>query len=87
MPSRVKRRTPETVPADAEHAYLAVSPKMQIALRGTHPLRIRYNGAVEPSRSRATDLLSLNYLDREQSWRAGQTVSEYEAVVHVEPTR
>jgi hypothetical protein len=58
-----------------------------LRVRGTHPLRIRYGGAVEPSRSRATDLLYLNYLDREQSWRAGQTVSEYEAVVHVEPTR
>lgn len=79
MPSRVKRRTPETVPADAEHAHLAVSPKMQVALRGT--LVVSTTSTTQPEN------LNLNYLDREQSWRAGWTVSEYEAVVHVEPTR
>jgi len=55
-----------------------------LRIRGARPLRIRYVGAVQPSRSRATDLLYLNYVDRERSWRAGQTVSEYEAVVCVE---
>jgi hypothetical protein len=54
-----------------------------LRIRGPQPLRIRYAGAVQPSRSRATDLLYLNYVDREQSWRAGQAISEYEAVVSV----
>ena len=54
-------------------------------IRGMQPLRVGYLGAVQPSRSRATDLLHLNYVDGEQSWRTGQTVSEYEAVIYVEP--
>jgi hypothetical protein len=58
-----------------------------LRIRGPQPLRIRYAGAVQPSRSRATDLLYLNYVDREQSWRAGQAISEYEAVVSVAPSR
>lgn len=56
-----------------------------LCIRGTQPLRPQYVGARQPNRARATDLLYLNYVDRKQSWRAGETISEYEAVVHVEP--
>jgi len=56
-----------------------------LRIRGTQPLRVRYVGAVRPNRSRATDLLYLNYLDGERSWHAGETISEYEATVNVEP--
>lgn len=58
-----------------------------LRIRGAQPLRARYVGAVQPSRSRATDLLYLNYLGEERSWRTGETISEYEAVICVEPSR
>ena len=58
-----------------------------LRIRGTQPLRSRYVGTAQPSRSRATDLLYLNFDDTEQRWRAGQTVSEYEAVICVEPSQ
>ena len=56
-----------------------------LRIRGAQSLRIRYICAVQPSRSRATDLLYLNYVGGERSWRKGETVSEYEAVVCVKP--
>ncbi len=59
----------------------------ELRIRGNQPLHIRYLGAVQPNRSRATDLLYLNYDGSEQRWHAGQTVSEYEAVIDAEPTR
>jgi len=58
-----------------------------LRIRGARPLRVRYVGAAKPSRSRATDLLYVNYVDGERSWRTGETVSEYEAVVCVEASR
>lgn len=58
-----------------------------LRIRGARPLRVRYVGAAQPGRSRATDLLYLNFDDKEQSWHAGQTVSEYEAVIYVEPSQ
>lgn len=58
-----------------------------LRVRGVQPLRIRYIGAKQPSRSRATDLLYLNYADGQRTWRAGETVSEYAAVLDVAPSR
>jgi len=58
-----------------------------LRIRGTQSLRSRYVGTAQPTRSRATDLLYLNFDDTEQSWRTGQTVSEYEAVICVEPSQ
>jgi hypothetical protein len=52
---------------------------MRIA--GTRPLRLGYLGARKPERSRATDERYLNYHPDERTWRAGQTISEYEATV------
>jgi hypothetical protein len=58
-----------------------------LRIRGARPLQIQYHGADQPSRSRATDRLYLNHVDGQRSWRTGETVSEYEAVVDVIPSR
>ncbi len=48
-----------------------------IDIRSERPLHARYVGASRPERSRASDVLSLNWLDGPRSWRKGQTISEY----------
>ncbi len=58
-----------------------------LRIRGTQPLRVRYAGAARPERSRATDLLYMNCVAGERTWRAGEIVSEYEAVIDVAPSR
>lgn len=57
-----------------------------LRVRGAKPLSVRYVGAAQPNRSRATDLLYLNYAGEERSWRAGETISQYEACVSVDPS-
>jgi hypothetical protein len=68
----------------AGHArYIEIDGVLRI--RGTLPLRPVYFGAARPSRSQATDELYRNYLSSERDWRAGETISEYEATVHCSP--
>ncbi|MEP0844824.1 MAG: hypothetical protein HRF43_19155 [Phycisphaerae bacterium] len=45
------------------------------------PLRVRYAGANEIERGRATDRLYLNDLGGERSWRQGQVISQYQATI------
>ena len=45
------------------------------------PLRVRYQAAAQPGRSRVTDELVLNHLPGRRSWRAGETISEFEVTV------
>ncbi|MFO7903789.1 MAG: hypothetical protein ACQESR_08370 [Planctomycetota bacterium] len=47
------------------------------------PLNARYLGATGPKRGRATDRLYLNYIDARKAWKAGETISRYEAVIRV----
>ena len=49
------------------------------------PLRVRYQAATKPHRGRTTDELSLNCIEGERRWQAGQTISEYEATVRCKP--
>lgn len=82
----------EVIPALSGKSFGAEGVKLLsidgvLSIRGVQPLRPRYVAAKQPNRARATDLLYLNYVDRTQRWRAGETVSEYEAVVHVDPSR
>lgn len=51
------------------------------------PLNARYAAAAKVERSRATDLLSLNLIEGERAWPAGQTISEFEATARCEPKR
>ena len=79
----------EEVPALSGKAIVA-DPAREIGIdgamriRGTHPLALRYLGARRPDRSRATDELDLNYHADERDWKAGETISEYEATVWCE---
>jgi hypothetical protein len=45
------------------------------------PTTIRYAGTSAPERGRVTDRLYLNYAGGERTWKTGQTISEYTAVV------
>ncbi len=47
------------------------------------PLRAAYEGAAEVDCGRATDMLYLNHLNGEKSWRAGEVVSQYDVRLHV----
>jgi len=58
-----------------------------LRIRGAQPLCVRYVGATQPSRSRATDLLYLNGVDGERTWHAGATISEFEASIDAVPSR
>ncbi len=50
-------------------------------ITSARPLHLGYLGAKKPERSRATDELYLNYYPGARAWRAGKTISEYEATV------
>jgi hypothetical protein len=50
-------------------------------IHAQRPMQIRYIGATKQQRGRATDEMYLNFLGGEHSWRKGQTISEFEAVV------
>jgi hypothetical protein len=52
-----------------------------LSIEGAAPLRARYVGAKEIERGRATDELHLNYLGGERSWKEGEVISTYEAIV------
>jgi hypothetical protein len=45
------------------------------------PLTARYLGTKRIERGRATDMLYLNYLDGQRSWKEGEVISEYEATI------
>jgi len=64
----------KVVEADGERRIVIDS---AIDIRSERPLHARYVGASRPERSRASDVLSLNWLDGPRSWRKGQTISEY----------
>lgn len=51
------------------------------------PLRARYQAATKPTRGRTTDELTLNTIESEQQWHAGQTISTYEATFNCPPER
>ncbi len=50
-------------------------------IRSERPLRVRYQAAAKPARSRVTDELTLNHLSGPRSWPAGETISEFEVQV------
>lgn len=52
-----------------------------LRITSDRPLRVRYQAATQPERSRVTDELVLNHLPGPRSWRAGETISEYEVTV------
>ena len=54
-----------------------------MTIRSDAPLRIHYVASTGPERGRATDRLCLNYSDARKAWRAGDTISRYEAAVRV----
>jgi hypothetical protein len=56
-----------------------------LEIQGTERLAVAYLAATAPHRCRATDLLYLNYINGERQWRAGETISQYEAVLRVKP--
>ncbi|MBI5094157.1 MAG: hypothetical protein HZB26_17160 [Candidatus Hydrogenedentes bacterium] len=45
------------------------------------PLRLLYRGAKKAERARFTDELYLNYIGGKRTWKAGEEISTYEAVV------
>ncbi len=55
-------------------------------VKGARPLRVCYRGATGPERGRATDELYLNHIEGERNWTAGQTLSEFEAVMRCSGT-
>ncbi|MCR4414810.1 MAG: hypothetical protein NUV77_20525 [Thermoguttaceae bacterium] len=76
----------EVVPALGGRYFAADNARLieidgAMRIASTRPLRLGYLGAKKPERSRATDELYLNYHPDERAWRAGQTISEYEATV------
>jgi hypothetical protein len=62
-----------------------VSVDSVLQIRSPRPLSVRYKAAARSHRSRITDELSLNIIEGEQNWKAGQTISEWEATVRCEP--
>jgi hypothetical protein len=52
-----------------------------LEIRSPRPLCLRYQGASEPHRGRATDELYLNALDGPRAWNAGQKISTYEVTL------
>jgi len=52
-----------------------------LLIRSPQPLHVRYVGATQPERGRATDRLYLNYLSGPRTWRAGQEISQLEVTV------
>jgi hypothetical protein len=74
-----------TVLAAVDVHYLSVDSVLRIKART--PLQVRYKAATEYQRSRVTDELSLNCIAGNRSWKAGQTISQWEATVHCEPRR
>ena len=47
------------------------------------PLRVHYVASTGPQRGRATDRRYLNYSDGVKAWTAGETISQYGAVMRV----
>jgi hypothetical protein len=45
------------------------------------PLQLLYQGAKKPERARVTDEFYLNYIGGKRSWKAGQVISDVEALV------
>jgi len=45
------------------------------------PLHVHYVGAREPEHGRGTDKRYLNYLGGEHTWKQGEVISQYEAVI------
>ena len=54
---------------------LVVDGALEITSR--EPLRVRYFGAAQAERARATDRLYLNYVGGKRTWKAGQEISRY----------
>jgi hypothetical protein len=56
---------------------------LQIASPGF--LGVRYRAATQPERSRVTDELYLNSVVGERQWKAGDTISDWQATVRCKP--
>ena len=81
-PEVVKVLSGKTIKADSVQEIVIDG---VLEIRGDQRLAVGYAGATEPIRCRATDLLYLNYLDQDRKWQAGDTISQYEAILRVRP--
>jgi len=54
-----------------------------VAITSPALLRVHYEAAKGPNRGRATDQLHLNWLDGERAFKAGDTITRYEATICV----
>ncbi len=70
----------KTIEDDAAHD---VAIDGVLSIHADKPLRVRYFGASQPERARATERLYLNYLGGQRAWKKGEAISEWEAVVRV----
>ena len=52
-----------------------------LVVESERPLRAAYLAAERAERGRVTDQLILNHLPGNRSWAAGETLSDYQAVV------
>jgi hypothetical protein len=52
---------------------------------GSQPLLARYAAAADYERARVTDQLYLNHIADDHTWKQGEVVSEYKAVIDVTP--
>jgi hypothetical protein len=54
-----------------------------VTITSDAPLRCRYFASTGPERGRATDRLYLNYVNVKETWKAGETISQYGAAIRV----
>lgn len=52
-----------------------------LMIESNEPLRVNYQAATAPHRARATDQLTLNWIDGPKRWGPGQVIAEWEATV------